>query len=97
MLGKGLGFPHCLKNCSMSQCYLNLKRAVDSSLSAIIKEYDTCLHVCWKRKYLSPCGSDEDFIRDVIADLGIKACICVCWTHKLRKSRGNRIGKVTRQ
>lgn len=31
---------------------------------------------------------------DVIVDLGIKACICVCCTGKARKSRENRIGKV---
>lgn len=31
---------------------------------------------------------------DVIVDLGIKVCICVCCIGKARKSRENRIGKV---
>lgn len=54
------------------------------------------MHVCWEEKVIS-CQSDKVFIWDVLVDLGIKACICVYWTDKLRKSRGNRIGKITGQ
>lgn len=58
----------------MSQCYLNLKRAVDSNLSAIINERDTCL---LEEEISKSLGSDEGYIKDVIVDLGIKACMCV--------------------
>lgn len=40
------------------------------------------------------CESDEVFIGDVIVDLGIKTCIHVCCTGKVRKSRGSRVGKA---
>lgn len=42
---------------------------------------------------VSLCGRDKGFIGDVVVDLGIEACICVCWTDKVRKSRGNRWAK----
>ena len=48
-----------------------------------------------RRKYHIPYGSDKVFIGDVIVDLGIKKCIHVCCTDKVRKSRGSRVGKTT--
>lgn len=83
---KGLDF-HCLKHWRHEAV---LSRGQEDRRIQLECSNKIMWHTLAERRNCAiSCGCDEVFIADKIVDLGIKACICVSWTDKVRNSRGN--------